>query len=621
MYDIFKSEFKRYQKWALLLMIGHFSAAWFSHRIGLLWMDENSPVFGAQWLSALMGGFLFGLLQIGLHKKPSQWTYLIHRPLSSTQIFLALLLAAATLVALVLFIPTLLIIGSLDMFTEHVVDARHYVFPFQIFGIAICSAMLGNYTQLYPNKMVFLTVSLLSYFMVTGLYTTPISTIIPMTVASIWLFYLCKKAFKPDLTRHFDTVKDTVIASFPVQMSLSFAGVFLQLLYHLPLLIAGAHPDNNPVADSYDYFRFYLDEAESAVYFLNKIDTGQSKELARQAKFGDAAMVNYAGASGGFPVKNNMLMQDEHRFYDANDNTMWAFSHDHMLFKGFERSTGLPKGWIGRNGFYPSLNDIPTSEYFSDIPQVVRQRFIVTRDNVNRINFDDKLVEPIFTLQADEKLLGGVSITESFASIMTNKRFYLFDRDDFNASSDNLKPEYMVEHPDGMRSLEQIFTVKVVDGYVVTYIDDPDYIEDDIITKTYMSRLGGKAEFIGDYHFSRAKHPAFILHDNFIVSPALLYLDTVIFSLIAPEQNDSSTKVGQRPVPDNIVYIAVVVGLLSTLAVWFLAGRFNLPRNHRLAWTVVTLITGLPGLISLFILTDWREQLRKKKYSAALQTA
>ncbi len=620
MYNIFKSEFKRYQKWALLLMLAHIGGAWFSYKIGILWMDENSPVFGAEWLAAIIGGFLFGLLQMGLYKKPSQWTYLIHRPLATNQIFLAIFMATVALVSLVFFLPSLLVILSLDLFTEHVVDARHYVFPVQVFGIAITSAMLGNYTQLYPNKAVVLSVSLLSYFMVAGLYTTPAATIIPMVLASVCLFYLTKKAFKPDLTRHFDSMTATVIASLPVQLSLSFAAIFLQLIYHVPLLIMGEHPDNNPVLGTYENFRFHLNERESAVYFLDNIDNEQSRELARQAKFGDVAMINYAGTSGGFPVRNNMLVQDEHRFYDGNNNTMWSFSHDHMLFKGFERSTGAPRGWISKAGFYEDTSAIPPGETFVDVPHVIRQQFVVTRDKVTRLNFEDNLVETVFTLKSDEQLLGGVSMTDNFASIMTDKRLYLFDRDDFAGASDNLTPEYVAEHPDNMRSLEQVFLVKVVDGYVVTYIDDPDYIEDNIITKTYVARLDGDTEYVGEYRFDKAKHPAFIIHDNFVVSPALLYLDTVIFKAIAPGQNDSSTKAGTRPIPGGIVYTAIIVGLLSTFLVWMLSRKLNLPNNKKAMWTLMTLITGLPGLVSFFIFTDWREQLRQQKRKSNLQT-
>jgi len=162
--------------------------------------------------------------------------------------------------------------------------------------------------------------------------------------------------------------------------------------------------------------------------------------------------------------------------------------------------------------------------------------------------------------------------------------------------------------------------VKVVDGYVTTYIDDPNFTEHDIITKTYVTRLDGTSEFVGDYHFTGAKHPLLVLHNRFAGSPFLLYVDTALFRLIAPGQDDFATKIGQRPVPESIIYVAVAVGLLCTFVVGFLAYKFNLPTSHKIAWIVMTLITGLPGLISFFIFTNWREWLRQKKHHPAFQS-
>jgi len=233
MYSIFKSEFTRYRNWALILMMVHLGVAWLIHKAGLLFLGNNSPVLGAEWLGGAVAGLLFGLLQIGLHRRPNNWAYLIHRPLVCSQTFIGLLLAAIALIGIVLFIPSLLIINALDIFTAHSVDMRHYLFPLHIFGISFCAYLVGVYTQLYPNKTVLISAWLLSYFMIFNLYTTPLTTFVPLLVVTIWLFYLCQQAFKPDLETHFSKISNIVLAALPLQMALGFLIMFMQMpFYH-----------------------------------------------------------------------------------------------------------------------------------------------------------------------------------------------------------------------------------------------------------------------------------------------------------------------------------------------------------------------------------------------------
>ena len=82
-------------------MLLHLAGAWFAHASGFLFLGGDNLVLRAEWIGGTLGGLLFGLLQMGLHKRPGGWAYLIHRPLSPIRIFLALSNAALCLMALV----------------------------------------------------------------------------------------------------------------------------------------------------------------------------------------------------------------------------------------------------------------------------------------------------------------------------------------------------------------------------------------------------------------------------------------------------------------------------------------------------------------------------------------
>lgn len=612
MYAIFRSEFIRFRKWALTIMLVHLTAAWFAHASGLLYLGGDNLVLRAQWVAALVGGLLFGLLQIGLHKRPSHWAYLIHRPLAPTRIFWGLCSAALCLIVLTLCVPSLLIIGALDALTNQVVDFRHYLFPFQVLGFAFATYLVGAYTQLYPNKAVLISVALLGFVLVLNLYTTPLTTFIPMALVIAWLFYLCSRAFTPDLTTGFSRPGTLFLAAVPIQVGLAFLLIFLQVpFYHLPLLMTGSHPDNRIVEGNYESFRFHMEETDQATFFLDRIEGERARALARQARLGDTAVIAYAGADGRFPRRHNMMLQDNPaRFSSPDDQTIWAFSHDRMLFQGYDASSGRHAGWMGRSRFIAQGAAITPDDLFTAVPRIHRGRYIVTLDAVRRINFGDELVEPVFSLPPGENLTGGVTVSEDLAAVTSDQRLYLFDLTDFTRENVNLVPQFVVDHPDGLRPIGQIFSVKLVDGYLLTYIREPSYIEHDIATRTYVVRFGEAPESVGDHHFTNPKHPLPVHFNQFINSPAIAYLNSALFSFITPGQKSPAAGLAQRPVPASIWLIAIGLSVLSASAVLVLSWRIELPRSQQTLWTLMTLVVGLPGLLSFLILADWREPLR-----------
>ena len=143
MFELGKSEFIRYQKWAILIVIVLLGALGFISKIKpLLQADQGqSALVNMLFLGACI---IFGLLQMALYKRSNQWTYLIHRPISPAKIYFALCGAGVLLIVIALGLPWLIAMFGLDMFTHTVVESRHYLHIVFLLLTCIMCYLIGN---------------------------------------------------------------------------------------------------------------------------------------------------------------------------------------------------------------------------------------------------------------------------------------------------------------------------------------------------------------------------------------------------------------------------------------------------------------------------------------------
>ena len=89
MFELYKSEFSRYRKWSLILLGALLGVFLLVSKLKAILEGDALQNF-AFTAYAVMGGLIFGVVQMLLHKRTNNWTYLVHRPLSAHKIYAAL---------------------------------------------------------------------------------------------------------------------------------------------------------------------------------------------------------------------------------------------------------------------------------------------------------------------------------------------------------------------------------------------------------------------------------------------------------------------------------------------------------------------------------------------------
>ena len=143
MFELGKSEFIRYQKWAMLIAIVLLALFGFVSRLKPL-LEANTAQSIFVNVTFLGGSIFLGLLQMTLYKRANQWTYLIHRPISPAKIYFALCGAGILLIVVALGLPWLVAMLGLDSFTHTVVESRHYLHIVFLLLTCIMCYLIGS---------------------------------------------------------------------------------------------------------------------------------------------------------------------------------------------------------------------------------------------------------------------------------------------------------------------------------------------------------------------------------------------------------------------------------------------------------------------------------------------
>ncbi|MCJ8275045.1 MAG: hypothetical protein MJK04_37290, partial [Psychrosphaera sp.] len=241
MLALFKAELKRYRLVALAAMLVISTLlAFYNGEYPLL---ENVRNFG--FYSIFVPVFLslvFGVVQMNLTKRKSHWTYLVHRPISCQRIHGAIFGAGALMLMFALVLPLACVFVAYDIGTNMVVELRHYLFVLHIVFVTLACYFLGGYVVLNPNRGAILSLALLTVMFTRSPISASLSLISDLLI-TLAMYYLCARSFKVNLTQHFTSKRDIVLAAMVMHFALLFVMSIVQLLhYELPLFFLDAHP-------------------------------------------------------------------------------------------------------------------------------------------------------------------------------------------------------------------------------------------------------------------------------------------------------------------------------------------------------------------------------------------
>ncbi|MGS2721548.1 hypothetical protein [Paraglaciecola aestuariivivens] len=620
MFELAKSEFVRYQKWALLIVIMLLALLGFISKIKPL-LEANGAQTALVNMAFLTGSLFFGIFQMALYKRANQWTYLIHRPISPAKIFCALSGAGILLLVCALGLPWLISMSGLDMLTNTVVESRHYLHLVFLLLTCIMCYLIGTLIVLNASYGVAGLLIMLVIVMAPIAKNTLVQFLPVLTIIA-GLFYLNLKSFKPDLSQYltqpFSLVLLAVPLSFAMLFCLTMAGTMA--FYHIPKFIAGTHPDSNRVEGTYRYLWNY-DEADTPEYILQNTDTALAQNMIQQAKLAEVNWVDIEPWT--FPRKGQLYVDDyQYALSHKQTNSIWQFSHSEMVLQGISSATGKPVGILGQNGFVDNLSLVTDKDRFSEVPFLLGEKHLMTRTVIYQVNFKEKLLSEKFRLTDNERFIGIPRINKNFISIATNKHLLLFDPRAYQDEYQQTAPDYTVPHPVPVKNLTSLRVFQLADGYLFTYFGPDHFGFDRPGAQAFYARLSGEIDYVGGREFTEFAHPAWIRSALYVVSPVLWGAQNVMFNIIEPSkiQIYSLSEIRQMQFPKQVISLAVLLHVISLLGAIIICRRHRLPPAQVATWVSLCGFLSLPALAACLLLNPWRPVEKLSLAGTKIQT-
>lgn len=604
MKDLFFSEFKRYQKlmWGLAAL----------HVVLWAFASKLMPTMAFHPVKQLfllviasIGGIVFGLVSTGLHQRKNHWTYLVHRPLDTSKIHLAL--AAANLLTLftVICLPIVLVFGFLDVATTNVVDSRHYLTIAHLFAIATSSYFIASYAMSSPAKASFLALWVI--LLVVGGIALPLWQIALIDISFILLSaFLSHRSFrinKQHLIEDKCFALGTVVMLQPVLLLLLVMSG--GLYYHIPLFITGNHPNKDHDLNSYQN------------YITKERDQGFAQLLAKASHPAKASLIRQVSMSEYHFVRGSVFNLPRHQQLVVNEPKLryslpepggenhWVFSHNDMVFVGSNLQTGNIVGYFGKTGFFDNLSELTAADKFDQVVVPVDEKFLQSKDTIYTINFSARTVSVHHQLPAGEYYTKTVKNFFDRSVLQSNKATYIFEFVDFYYGKETIQPEHVVAHPNELSVYQEVFFTEVQDGFVIRYVDKHyhGYLQPGAAL-IYVEHNGDISTLV-DFKFTEKHFPDLMSYQAFIFSPWFLNL---VNGLVPSQLYYSSEPYRpyqyfwQREVPAGIWLAILFTSLLAMAGTLWLGRRLEWSRATITFWLSVTAVLSVPGFVAVLLL-------------------
>ncbi|MGB0834526.1 MAG: hypothetical protein ACPGR2_08415 [Psychrobium sp.] len=605
MFDLFKSEFKRFRLVALIAFLVLMSG-WIFYGKMLSILNPIEINHFILMLSALG----VGAVQMWLHTRKNHWTYLVHRPMPMAKIHFALSAAAIAIITLGFILPFFIVVTYLDIMTNNAVDLRHYLTSLNMLFIAISAYFITSYVMLSASKLTVISLWMITYII--SRQNTEASVVIFIAlIFAVLSFYMAHNAFKIDRTQLSSKKPMIVLASLSMQPLLFVLLIMAQAVYyHLPLAITKSHPSKDLSRDT----QFAFERLESLQQFEKIIansDSPMTQSLARQlplAQFEHTWLLNKNRT-----VKDQIFNADRSYSMWTSEMDSWVFSHDEMVFKGRNYLNDKLVGYLTNQGFVDSLDKVTPQSRFEFVPNIINDQLIYTQNKLFKVDFELQTITKLFQAPANEKLLGNPVNIFDLSILRTNKALLLFDKTDAMTADKPIAPLHRVDYPIASENYVTVKISQMTDGYLVMFTSDHFYGFEQGGSELIYVEHEGQISSIAKIDFDQYHFPRLLSEQFFTLSPIVAnVIDFTLGRLLTtPKTAPESMKYfWQRDYPSSIWLFCL--GLAAFSALMTFASVRNLPMSgsNRLLWITLSAIGGLPALIAFFILNDWREALR-----------
>lgn len=623
MLTLLKVEFKRYLKYALLLAMAQVVAwAYLQQQTSI--MNISGLINGNLAVYVILSSLLFGITQFALHKRKNHWTYLVHRPLPTKHIFWAIAGAGVALITLAITLPLFFTYTTLSLLGNETVEVRHYLYIVHVTLLALTAYFIGAYTILNASWGAILSITVFTSM----LSTKPNSAALILLLDLIYLlviFYLANRSFQVNLSKHFDQKRYIVVAAVIMQPIIAMLLMMTQLVYHVPLLITDNHPDKYDYStgdyDNYYSALWHWDEQSLIEKVVDEVVFPDKTLLLNQIDYAEQYRVRMKLLPD--QVKGQLPHQDKGRgLFDNTNKVFWQYSHQQSLYVGRDKYSKDIVGYLGKQGFYASLEDANAAQnnLFEAVPVALYDMYIQTKDKLYIIDFIGQFVELKYQLNNQgEYFIRPLVLDKTIdtALLVTNKGLHFFNSQLIQEENTYIEADLEVPYQQELYLKDDIIIYRLVDGYLLRFASRSFYGFEKAGVSLVYANHDGTVLTIGERAFEFYRPlPQIIADHDYWQSPIVVsVLFDTLYSVYEQSQPNKYTTLWnfkERTYPTTTYYYAILASLISALLCFLIAKRIGLEKSLTLFWVVFCLIASIPGLVSFLLLNKWRHAVFKK---------
>lgn len=612
------SEIARYRNWAVTFALLYFFLLIYLYSQGITFTGG----FIALWQHlSLLAAIMFGVTQMLLLRRQNHWVYLIQRPLSHQKIFLALFIAGVSLLLFTLMLPPVMTLIIMDGVGLNLIEYRHYlVLAFITFGM-ITAYGCACFAVLYNSRMAFLSLVLVTVFIDVRVGSL---IFIPTVIAVAWACYLAYRAFKPDLASSFAKPVEIVAVALPIQYGLLW---LIMLAVMFGYLGVGLVQDNHSA----------LSAKPGSVQYVSQLSDRERMMFALEAYSGaDVDVLRTAVEEADvFPAENPRVTQFPARHQlpfpgmdialtDKANGVVWHFSHSEMLFRGSRKGSRGFVAWFGPNGFDRHLEAaVDATGRFQSVPwiypmaadQLDGAALVVDTNSIYRIAFNREQIELRYSLPVDELFTDSLSIGNALSTIESTKTLYLFDNKQLLSADKLMASPIGVDITLAGQNLRKFSVAQLDEGYLVAMLMNlsplnlvADYSMYQQPVLNLYKVTADKSELLSRSEFSPTFGDWYIYKD-FIASPVIRFITDIIWNHRNQHHLEfDSPSVFHTDIPNKILLSALLLSMLSVAITLLLLRQSPMAAPSRYSWLCLNALSGVVGVVSFMLLTDWRQK-------------
>lgn len=589
---LMRCELKRFSRLTAIVATIHLAALFLLGRVSdpLRWNAEDQLAILVVFM--LLGATL-AAVQVGAYRRPSQWLWLIHRPLQPRTIFADLGGSALAILGTALGMPAMFWLAATDGLTARVVDLRDYVSVIHLLAFAWMAWAITTLTLLSRSKwlIVCLVLPLLIILKMTSVWWL----FIPVIAGAGWLWAITRETVRANRQAPIASNGILMLTALPLQLGL-FLLIFhvgkgtveaVQFLAKPP--VAGDIVTEKDVASAPQAPRDGL-IAQGLVNSTHPLAPSWRAQLPLLPG------TYLSPVQERFPVRHQ-FGNTVPTWWDAKHGTEWTYSHDAMRFIGRDPRSGQARGAWGPGGAWGGAESA-----FDAIPLEG-----LTRDTLYAIDSELQRQFEQLKLPRGEWFVARPSEALGRVWVMSNNALRVHHPADPEMPPGTpLRADWLLPYPEDAARLTQIDIAQLLDGWLVSffYFDPHDRVYVPWQQVVHVD-ADGRSRVVGERHGIRDLKIHIGVGGSALLPTEAWWLSPSLHVLASAADRALDTGLTRppalEPLPRSPALWAAALALSAfsfALGALWLKGCAVTPPRKRL-WLTLCALVGLPALLSI----------------------